>query len=89
MAELKTKPTKASVAAFLREMDDPRKREDARAVMALMKDVTGKRPKMWGTSIVGFGSYRYLKKLDDVDRKVLGRLVARSVTDMKKLYACT
>jgi len=140
MAKLKTKQTEASVAEFLEGVDDPRKREDAREVMALMKDVTRKRPKMWGTSIVGFGSYHYryqsgqegdwpvtgfsprkqyltvyimpgftryaslmkklgkyktgksclyLKNLDNVDRKVLHRLVARSVADMKKMYECT
>jgi hypothetical protein len=59
MAELKTKATNPSVAAFLRTVDDERKHNDAREVMVLIKDVTGKRPKMWGPSIVGFGSYHY------------------------------
>ena len=59
MAEPKTKKTDASVAAFLDAVADPRRREDARAVLALMKRITGEEPKMWGTSIVGFGSYTY------------------------------
>lgn len=140
MAELKTKVNKASVTALLKTVDDPRKRRDAREVMAMMREVTGKRPRMWGSSLVGFGSYHYryasgregdwpvtafsprksaltvyimpgfsrygdlmkrlgkyktgksclyLRKLDDVDRKLFVRLVARSVADMRKMYDCT
>jgi len=59
MAEPKTKKTDASVAAFLDAVADPGRREDARAVLALMKRFTGEEPKMWGPSIVGFGSYTY------------------------------
>ncbi len=59
MAEPKTKKTDASVAAFLDAVADPGRREDARAVLALMKRITGEEPKMWGPSIVGFGSYTY------------------------------
>ncbi len=59
MAEPKTKKTDASVAAFLDGVEDPRRREDARAVLALMKRITGEEPKMWGPGIVGFGSYTY------------------------------
>lgn len=140
MAELKTKPTGASVAAFLRSVDDDQRRRDAREVVTMMKEITGKRPKLWGTSIVGFGTYHYkyksgregdwpvtgfsprkqnlaiyimpgfsryaalmkklgkyktgksclyLKRLDDVDGKVLRQLITRSVADMKKLYECS
>ena len=140
MAELKTQPTTASVTAFLNAVDDPQKRRDAKEVLALMKEITGKKPEMWGTSIVGFGTYHYryasgregdwpvtgfsprkrdltiyvmlgfsryqalmkklgkyktgksclyLKRLDDVDRKVLRQLITRSVADMKKAYECT
>ena len=139
MSELKTKPTKASVAAFLNSVEDDQRRRDAREVVKLMNEITGKRAKMWGSSIVGFGTYHYkyksgregdwpvtgfsprkqnlaiyimpgfsrysalmkklgkyktgksclyLKKLDDVDRKVLRQLIARSVADMTKLYEC-
>ena len=59
MAELKTKPNNASVAAFLKSIEDEQSRKDCRELSSLMKTVTGKRPKMWGTSIVGFGTYRY------------------------------
>lgn len=140
MAELKTKASNASVSAFLQSVDGEQKRRDAREILALMKEVTGKRPKMWGTSIVGFGSYHYkyqsgregdwpvtgfsprkqnlavyimpgfsrysslmnrlgkyktgksclyIRRLGDVDQKVLRQLVTRSVADMKKLYDCT
>ena len=59
MAEPKTKKTDASVEAFLDAVADPGRREDARAVLALMKRITGEEPKMWGPSIVGFGSWTY------------------------------
>lgn len=59
MAELKTKPTKASVTEFMNRIDDPAKKADAKKVAAMMRKATGKRARMWGTSIVGFGTYRY------------------------------
>ena len=59
MSDLKTKPTAASVSAFINAIDDERKREDARAVAAMMAEITDAPPKMWGSSIVGFGSYHY------------------------------
>ena len=59
MADIKTKKNDASVAAFLDTVEDPKKREDARRVMALMEEITGEKPKMWGTSIVGFGEHHY------------------------------
>ena len=59
MAELKTKPTKISVASFVAKIADERKRADAKALIAMMKDATKSEPVMWGSSIVGFGSYSY------------------------------
>ncbi len=59
MAENKTKETKASVAAFLNTVDNEKRRKDCKTVIALMKKITGKPPKMWGASMVGFGSYHY------------------------------
>lgn len=56
--EPKTKPTNASVEDFLDAVDNPRRREDGKAVAALMAEITGEAPVMWGPSIVGFGSYR-------------------------------
>ena len=135
-AELKTKVNKASVTAFLNKVDDEQKRTDSFEILKLMKQVTKEEPKMWGSSIVGFGSYHYksksgregdwmltgfsprkhnltlylmggfdthkdllkklgkfttsvgclyIKKLDDVDKKVLKDLVAASVKRMKQL----
>src|ERR1022692_1839908 len=57
MAENKTKPTKLSVAAFIDALTDQTKRADAKALAKLMQSVTGEKPKMWGPSIIGFGSH--------------------------------
>ncbi len=137
MAELKTKPTSASVTAYVNAIDDPAKRRDVKKVAAMMRRATGKRPKMWGPSMVGYGVYEYryptgnsgewmltgyaprkqaltvyimtgftpfeslmkklgkyktgksclyIKKLDDVDEKVLEDLITRSVERMRKSY---
>ena len=59
MAENKTKETRASVAAFLNAVDDPRKRADARRIAAMMRRATGNNAKMWGSSLVGYGKYHY------------------------------
>ncbi|MCB0569272.1 MAG: DUF1801 domain-containing protein [Phaeodactylibacter sp.] len=59
MAELKTQPNDNSVEAFLDTIENEKKRRDAYAIAALMKEVTGALPKMWGPSIVGFGDYHY------------------------------
>lgn len=137
MAENKTRQTSAGVAAFLSAIEDPRRRADARKVAAMMRKATAKRARMWGSSIVGFGSYHYkyasgregdsslvsfsprkrnlvvyimpgfkefpalmkklgkyktgksclyLNKLDDVDERVLQKLIAQSVKVMRKRY---
>jgi hypothetical protein len=134
---VKTIENDASVTAFLDAVADEKKRADAYTVLEIMKKVTGQEAKMWGTSIVGFGSYNYkyesgregdwliagfsprktaltlyimagfdeyddllgklgkyktgksclyVKKLADVDLKVLERLVRASVKAMKKKY---
>lgn len=59
MAELKTKRTAASPTAFLNSIPGEKKRKDAKALMAMIKRITGKKPEMWGSSIIGFGRYRY------------------------------
>lgn len=59
MAELKTKPTDASVEEFLNRVEPPTKRQDAFTILDLMKEVTGEEAQMWGASIVGFGRYHY------------------------------
>src|SRR3546814_600844 len=58
-AELKTKANDASVAEFIASLPDSRKREDAAVVDAIHRRVTGCEPKMWGPSIIGYGSYDY------------------------------
>src|SRR5690606_23546680 len=55
----KTKPTDASVQEFLGSVDNDRRREDGFALLEMMREVTGEEPRMWGPSIVGFGSYHY------------------------------
>lgn len=55
----KTKPTKVSVSAFIDALTDETKRADAKALVKLMQSATGEKPKMWGPSIIGFGSYHY------------------------------
>ena len=59
MAEPKTKPTKASVKEFLNQIPDKERRDDCFAVAKIMEEITGDKPKMWGPSIVGFGTYHY------------------------------
>lgn len=135
-AELKTKVNDASVTKFLNSVTDEQKRNDCLELLKLMQQVTKEEPKMWGASIVGFGSYHYkgksgregdwmltgfsprkqnltlylmggfdthtdllkklgkfttsvgclyIKKLEDVDKKVLKELVQASVKRMKQL----
>jgi hypothetical protein len=134
-AELKTKVSKASVDDFLNTIEDEQKRADCFEIAKIMTQVTKEKPKMWGASIVGFGTYHYkgasgregdwmltgfsprkqnltlylmggfdmhkdllkklgkfktsvgclyIKKLDDVDKKVLKQLVTQTVKTMKK-----
>jgi len=59
MADLKTKKNEARVEGFLKSVENEKRREDSFLVLDLMKEVTGENPTMWGTSIVGFGSYHY------------------------------
>ena len=59
MAENKTKPTDRQVSSYLQGIEDPSRREDCREVAALMEEITGEPPVMWGQSLVGFGKYRY------------------------------
>ena len=55
----KTKPTKLSVTASMNAITDPSRRSDAKAILKLLQHATGEQPKMWGPSIIGFGSYHY------------------------------
>src|SRR5690349_12034950 len=135
MAELKTKVNDASVTKFLNTIEDKDAKKDSLEILKMMEQITKEKPKMWGSSIVGFGSYHYkgksgregdwmligfsprkqnltlylmhgfdshadllkklgkfttgmgclyIKRLDDVDRKVLKELVQVSVKRMKQ-----
>jgi len=137
MAENKTKPTKVSVTAFIKSIEDEQMRRDARKMAAMMREATGSRARMWGANIVGFGEYHYkyesgregdfmiagfsprkqaltlyvipgfkhfeslmsklgkyktgksclyIRRLSDVDEKVLKRLIVGSVKYMRKHY---
>ena len=137
MSKLKTRPTKVSVEKHLAAIPNEEQRKDARRLVALMRKITKQEPRMWGPSIVGFGSYHYkyasghegdsalgafavrgrelvvytaasfegrdallarlgkhrtgkvcvyIRRLADVDLKVLETLVAKSIADMKRRY---
>ena len=59
MAEIKTKQTEVSVDDFIETVPVPQRREDARKLRAMFERLTGEPAKMWGPTIIGFGSYRY------------------------------
>ena len=59
MKENKTKLSEASVTDFLNSVEDPKRKEDALVLLEMMKKLTKEKPKMWGTSLVGFGTYHY------------------------------
>ena len=59
MAELKTKPNDAGVLDFLETVEDEGKRDDCYEIMNMMEEVSGEQPKMWGKSIIGYGTYHY------------------------------
>jgi hypothetical protein len=59
MAENKTKPTDASVEDYIASKANARQRADCRELMAMLRKVTRHSPRMWGPSIVGYGSYQY------------------------------
>lgn len=60
MAENKTKQRNTSVDAFVDAIPDAARRGDAKSLVKLMRTVSGEAPKMWGPSIIGFGSYHYV-----------------------------
>ena len=61
MAELKTKKTGASVAAFIAGIEDDATRKDCKALLTIFKDATKAKPCMWGSAIVGFGDFQYTR----------------------------
>lgn len=137
MAANKTKPTGASVEGYIAAIDDESRRKECSALAKLMAKITKQKPKMWGASIVGFGTYRYkyesgregescltgfssrkgaisvyliasfpgqdkllfrlgkhkmgkaclyIRKISDVDVKVLEQLVVGSVAEVRRRY---
>ncbi len=59
LAEIKTKETSASVEDFINTVKDEQKRKDSFVILEMMKKATGEEPKMWGSSVIGFGNVRY------------------------------
>ena len=72
MAELKTKKTKASVTSFINSIEDAKLRKECKAVASLLKRVTGEAPAMYGTSMVGFGTYSYQSGKNNVEWFITG-----------------
>ena len=139
MAELKTKKNNASVKQFIASIEDEQKRKDSEELLKIFSEATKEKPKMWGTSIVGFGEYHYkserssqegdwpitgfsprkanlslyimtgfkeykgdlkklgkhkhsvgclyIKNLEDVDKKILKKIIVADYKKMKKKYA--
>ena len=59
LAEIKTKPTYSSVASFINSISDEQKRKDSHVILKLMEKAMKEKPKMWGSSMIGFGDVRY------------------------------
>ncbi|HEY6062355.1 MAG TPA: DUF1801 domain-containing protein [Chitinophagaceae bacterium] len=76
----KTIETKDSVAGFLKTIKDEKRRKDCSAIIELITKHTGLEPKMWGTSIVGFGSYHYKYESGREGDAPLAGLAARATS---------
>ncbi|HRC13634.1 MAG: DUF1801 domain-containing protein [Actinomycetales bacterium] len=74
----KTQPTDADVEAYLAAIPDEARRADAREAVALFREVTGMPPRMWGTSMVGFGTQRYAAADGKIREALAVGLAARS-----------
>ncbi len=59
MAEIKTKPTSASVEDFINNVKDEKKRKDSFVILEMMRKASGEEPKMWGSSLIGFGNVKF------------------------------
>ncbi|MDR2010835.1 MAG: DUF1801 domain-containing protein [Bacteroidales bacterium] len=68
MAEIKTKPTSESVEDFLNKVENEQKRKDSFTILEMMKNTTGEEPRMWGSSLIGFGNV--IIKSDKTNREV-------------------
>jgi hypothetical protein len=74
LVEIKTKQTTASVEDFINKVPDEQKRKDSFVILEMMKKATGEEPKLWGSSIIGFGNKRYKSPTTgrEVDWLVIG-----------------
>src|SRR5687767_14051179 len=59
LAEIKTKQTESSVDSFIESIKDEQKRKDSQVILKMMEKATKEKPKMWGSSMIGFGKMRY------------------------------
>src|SRR5687767_4643558 len=59
LAEIKTKQTESSVDSFIESIKDEQKRKDSQVILKMMEKATKEKPKMWGSSMIGFGNVRY------------------------------
>jgi hypothetical protein len=88
--ENKTKPTKVSVTGFIDALTNPASRADAKALVKLMQSATGEKPKMWGPTIIGFGSYHYtLDSGREGDAPVVGFSPRKAATVLYNLTGCS
>lgn len=87
MAENKTKPTGASVRDYIASRANEQQRSDCRELMRLLKAITRKPAKMWGPSIVGFGSYRYTYESGRTGEMPLAAFAIRGRELVVYLYA--
>ncbi len=85
MAENKTKPTGASVEDYIASRANAQQQVDCQELMALLHEVTGERPAMWGRHTMG-KSCLYVKRLEDLDVGVLAQIVAGSVAEVRRRY---
>jgi hypothetical protein len=73
MAENKTKPTRGSVTAFLNKIQDKQLRGDCFAILEMMQKVSNSEPVMWGSAIIGFGTFHYVYESErEGDTVVIG-----------------
>jgi hypothetical protein len=94
-AEIKTKQTTASVEDFINAVQDEQKRKDSFVILEMMKKASGEEPKMWGSSLIGFGNKRYKSPATgrEVDWLLIGfaprkaNLSLYLTLDVKKQYA--
>lgn len=59
MSQNKTVPSELSVSDYLNAIENPQRKKDCETILELMRKISGKKPRMWGTSIIGFGTYQY------------------------------